>query len=75
MSSTCRVAATSWARTSRTPSQAATAVVASVPVTRSDFLPLSPSVSAMNFLLDTASSTGQPVSTSAETCPVSSSEW
>ena len=44
-------------------------------MTRSDFFPLSPSVSAMNFLLDTASSTGQPVSTSAETCPVSFSEW
>ncbi len=61
MSSTCRVSATSCTRYTCAPSHAETAVVASVPNTRS-FTGLS-SVSPTKSLLERETSTGQPVST------------
>ena len=72
MSSVCRVAATSCARNTRAPSQALTAVAASVPVSRSSSG--TSRVSPTKSLFDSATSTGQPVATSSSSRRVASSE-
>ena len=73
VSSTRRVSRTWWARKTRPPSQAATAVTARLASRR---LSLSTSrVSPRNFLFDTATNTGQPVATSSSSRRVTSSEW
>ena len=72
MSSTCRVSATSWARKTRAPCQAQTAVAASVPVSRSSTG--RSRVSPTKSLLDSATSTGQPVATISSSRRVSSRE-
>jgi hypothetical protein len=73
MSRHCLVATTSWARKIRAPSHALTAVVASVPVSRSSTG--RSSVSPTKSLRDSATNTGQPVATSSSRRRVTSSEW
>ena len=72
MSTTWRVSATWCTRNIRAPCQAATAVAASVPYSRSSTD--RSSVSPTKSLLDIATSTGQPVATSSSRRRVSSSE-
>lgn len=72
MSRTCRVSATSCTRYTRAPSHADTAVVASVPSTRS--LTGLSSVSPTKSLLDSETSTGHPVSAISPSLRVASSE-
>src|SRR5690606_26580020 len=72
MSSTCRVSGTLCARNTSAPCQAQSAVTASVPINRS---PTGrPSDSPTKSLLDSDTSTGQPVSTISPTRRVTSSD-
>ena len=74
MSTVRRVAATSWARNTRAPAAAASAVAARVPSSRS-VTSVTPSVSPMKSLFDNAISTGQPVATSSSQRRSRASPW